>query len=255
MPLTIQGGNSIQAMLGGGQTVNLPMHILVNNTSMDPNTSITSRLASIFYLWGSPLTVDNDTIKKYGLECKTLMSTTDGAWTVPGSSTLSQASFEKPAAGQKYPLMVMVSGQFPDTFKDQPRPAWPAEPPSQPGQPPKPPKPEEGEAKPITPAPGKFILAGCAEMFRKNFMQAGNLDLFMNSVDAVTLGDQLVKVRSRKPIDRMIDRPSQGKRAVWKVVNYASASTIIAAVGIATALMRRRARNAYSIAHGAGGED
>jgi hypothetical protein len=167
---------------------------------------------------------------------------------------LTQTVLNKPASGQKYPLMVMVNGQFPDLSKDQPRPAWPQEPPQQ-GMPPKPPTPEEGEAKPKTPAPGKFILTGCSEMFRKNFLQGGNLDLFLNSVDAVTLGDDLVKVRSRKPIDRMIDRPDTTTRNFWKFINYAAATAIIAGVGISTSMVRRRARNAYSIAHGAGGED
>ena len=250
VPLTVQSGG-LEGMLGGGQTVNLPMHILVNSGNMAQDVSITSRLASIFYLWGSPLTLDQDTLKKYGIEVKTLMSTTDRAWTAPGTQQVTNAAFEKPAAGgQKYPLMVMATGQFPDVYKDKPRPEWPQEQPT-PGQPPKPKPPkEEGEAKPITPAPGKLVLMGCSEMFRKNFLQAGNLDLFMNSVDAVSLSDDIVNIRSRKPTERMIDMPSATTRRVWKVVNYTLATAIIAGVGIATTLMRRRARNAYTMAYG-----
>jgi len=253
VPLTVQSSaNSLQALLGGGQTVNLPTHILVNSSSMAQDNSITSRLASIFYLWGSPLTIDQDTLKKYGLEAKTLMSTTDRAWAMPASQQLTNASFEPPASGGKqYPLMAMVTGQFPDAFRDKPRPAWPPEEPQMPGQPPKPPKPEEGEAKPITPAPGKLILLGCSEVFRKNFLQAGNLDLFLNSVDAVSLGDDLVNVRSRKPIDRMIDMPTTGKRTVWKFINYTLAAIILTVVGVVQAVARRRARNAYTMSFGA----
>jgi len=197
VPLTVQSSaNALQASLGGGQTVNLPTHILVNSNSMAQDSSITSRLASMFYLWGSPLTIDQDILKKYGLEVKTLMSTTDRAWTMPASQQITSASFEPPASGgKKYPLMVTVTGQFPDAFRDKPRPAWPAEEPQMPGQPPKSSKPEEGEAKPITPAPGKLILLGCSEVFRKNFLQPGNLDLFLNSVDAVTLDENLSHVR------------------------------------------------------------
>jgi ABC-type uncharacterized transport system involved in gliding motility auxiliary subunit len=179
------------------------------------------------------------------------MSTTDRAWTAPGTQQVTNAAFEKPAAGgQQYPLMVIATGQFPDVYKDKPRPEWPQDQPT-PGQPPKPKPPkEEGEAKPITPAPGKLILMGCSEMFRKNFLQAGNLDLFMNSVDAVSLSDDIVNIRSRKPTERMIDMPSATTRRVWKIVNYTLATAIIAGVGIATTLMRRRARNAYTMAYG-----
>ena len=85
-------------------------------------------------------------------------------------------------------------------------------------------------------------------MFRENFIQqAGNLDLFMNSVDAVTLGDDLVNVRGRKPIDRAISLPPNSERTFWKVVNYGLAAAVIAAVGIATAMIRRRSRNAYTM--------
>jgi len=255
VPLTIQSGsNPLASMLGMGQTVNLPTHILVNPTSMNQDVSITNRLSAIFYLWGSHLTFDEDTLKKHNLEHQVLMSTSGRGWTIPAGASISGDSFEPPASGmEQYPLMAMVTGQFPDVFKDAPRPEWPPEQPM-PGQPPKPPPPEEGEAKPVTPAPGKLILLGCSEMFRKNFLQAGNLDLFMNSIDAISLGDDLVHVRSRKPIDRTIDRPSPATRRLWKFINYALASTLIAGVGIASTALRRQARNAYTLAHGAGAE-
>jgi len=255
VPLTIQSSaNTLAALLGGGQTVNLPIHILVNNTSMDHETSITNRLSTVFYLWGSPLTLDEEKLKKHSLDAKPLMWTSDNAWSIPSTQQPTAESFEQPAAGTKrYPLMAMVTGQFPDAFKDQPRPEWPEEP-RMPNQPPPPPKPEEPEAEPITPGPGKLILLGCSEMFRKNFLQAGNLDLFMNCVDAVTLGDDLVNVRSRKPIDRAISKPKPATRTFWKAVNYGLATTIIAAAGIVSAVLRRRARNAYLMQYAVGEE-
>ena len=249
VPLTMQGGNSLAALLGGGHTVDYPIQILVNNSSMANDNSITSRLSSIFYLWGTALTLEADTLKKNGLDVKTLMSTTKDAWTIPGDAPLTANLFDKPdKAGQQYPLMAMVTGQFPDAYKDKPRPAW-AKTQQMPGQPPEPPK-EEGAAAPVTPKPGKLILTGCSEVFRKNFLQEGNLDLFMNSVDAVTLGDDLVNVRSKKPIDRRIDMPTPAKRRMWKIINYSLATLIIAAIGIGTSVMRRRARNAYTMAYG-----
>jgi len=248
VPLTMQS-NSLASMLGGGQTVNLPLHIVVNNTSMDQQTAVTNRLSSIFYLWGSALELDEDKLKQLELDAKPVMWTTDSAWTYPAADKPNAEAFEEPATGKKrYPLMAMVSGQFPDAFKDKPRPGWPEEP-QMPNQPPPPPKPEEPEAAPVEPAPGKMILLGCSEMFRKNFLQAGNLDLFLNSVDAVTLGDDLVNVRSRKPINRTIDKPSATTRTFWKAINYGLAVSIIAAIGILSAAARRRSRNAYMMKH------
>jgi len=255
VPLTVQSSaNTLEAMLGGGQTVNLPIHVLVNNSSMNQETSVTSRLSTIFYLWGSPLLIDEDELTKHALEAKTLMCSSDEAWTLSSAVTPTAESFTQPASTKRYSLMAMVTGQFPDAFKDQPRPEWPVAQPM-PNQPPPPPRPEEPDAKPVTPAPGKFILLGCSQMFRRNFLQAGNLDLFLNSVDAVTLGDDLINVRSRKPIDRAIDKPKARTRTFWKFVNYSLATTILAAVGIVSTVLRRRARTAYMMQYAVYGDE
>ncbi len=250
VPLRVQSStNPLASLLGGAHTVNLPMHMLINNSSMDQGTSITSRLESIFYLWGTALNIYEDKLAELGLEARTLMYTTEDAWEWPKAAPLTAASFEQPAASEgPFSLMVMVTGQFPDAFEGRERPAW-SVPEPQPGQLPPPPPPEEGPPAEITPAPGKLILLGCSEMFRRDFLQAGNLDLFMNSVDAVTLGDDLVNVRGRKPIGRLIDTPSSGTRQMWKIVNYGLMSAIIALVGIAVALTRRRSRDTYTMAY------
>ncbi|OQC08985.1 MAG: hypothetical protein BWX80_00032 [Candidatus Hydrogenedentes bacterium ADurb.Bin101] len=88
---------------------------------------------------------------------------------------------------------------------------------------------------------------GCSQVFRKNFLQAANLDLFLNSVDAVTLTEDLVNVRGTKPIDRVIDKPSKRQRTLWQLANYGLANLLIAGVGIGFFVLRRRARNAYTV--------
>lgn len=253
IPLTISSGaNPLAAALGLGQPVDLPTHLYVTSSTMDHEMSITSRLSTLFYLWGSALAIDEDELKKHDLDAKVLMSTSDGAWKVAAGTEgrLTQADIAQPETGTKrYPLMVMVTGQFPDAYKDEPRPAWPPPLPA-PGQPPLPPPPEEGEPEPAEPEPGKLILLGCSEMFRENFLRGfpANLDLFMNAVDGVTLTDEIVHIRGRKPVDRTISMPSPATRRFWKMVNYALMNILVAAVGITTAVLRRRARNAYTMA-------
>lgn len=184
--LTIQSSNPS----GDTQRVTLPTHIIVKDATMDKETIITRRLSSIIYLWGSALDIDADKLNKHGLEAKVIMSSSDESWTIGKDAPLTEASFKVPASGTKsYPLMAMVSGQFPDAFPDNERPAWPGEPPM----------PEKGDVKSVTPTPGKLLLIGCSEMFREDFLlRAGNgtgdIDLIINSVDAVTLGDDLVNV-------------------------------------------------------------
>jgi ABC-2 type transport system permease protein len=251
VPLTVQsGGGSLMDLLSGGMTLNLPMHMLINQESMADDSPITSRLGSIFYLWGSPLSLDQAELDKHGLQSKVLMSTSKNSWKAPGAVPPTQATFDEPASGQQsYPIMVKVSGQFPDVYKDQVRPEWPPPAPPRPGMPPTPPPPPDTEAGPVEPAPSELILLGGALLFNKNFLQGGNLDLFLNCVDSVTLGDELATIRGKKPIDRTIDRPSDGQRTFWRLANYGLGSVVIAAIGIASSLMRQRSRNAYTVEH------
>jgi len=250
VPLTIQTG-TIQDLVQP-MTVNLPMHILVGPDGMDEETAITSRLSSILYLWGTAIELDEDKLAEHGLSARTIMTTSEQSWTVPATSQLTQADFDPPATGglRRHPLMAMVEGQFPDAFEGLERPAWPrVDPPQQPGMPP---MPEEEDipdppSPPVEAQPGKLVLMGCSQMFRTNFLQQGNLDLFLNAVDAVSLDDRIVRVRGRKPIDRTIPRPTEGQKTAWRLANYGLANLVIAAIGIGFFALRRRSRNAYTI--------
>lgn len=84
-------------------------------------------------------------------------------------------------------------------------------------------------------------------MFRSDFLQQSNADLFLNSIDALTLGDDLVNVRSRKPVDRTISKPSASKVNAWKFINYVLVSLVIIAAGTIVSVVRRQSRNAYTV--------
>lgn len=254
VPLSIQGGgNSLQDLLRGPQQINLPMHILVNSSSMAQDTAITNRLSSIFYLWGTALDLNDEKLKENKLDAKVVMTTSENAWEVDATAPITEASFKEPANAERkaLPLMAVVKGQFPDAFAGAERPAWPkANPQSQFGQPPAPEDDTpEAPAAAVEPKPGQLVLLGCSETFRKNFLQDANLDLFLNSVDAVTLNENLALVRGRKPVNRVIDRPSDGTKSFWRAVNYGMANFVIAGVGIAFLVNRRRSRNAYTMSH------
>jgi ABC-type uncharacterized transport system involved in gliding motility auxiliary subunit/ABC-type transport system involved in multi-copper enzyme maturation permease subunit len=253
-PLTIRSSDPLQNLLGG-TPIPSPMHIEVTSDGMDTETSITNRLGFITYLWGTALTIDEEELKKHGLEARVIMHTSDSAWSVPAEAPLTQASLEPPAEGDRYPLMALVTGQFPDVYKDQERPEWPPPPPPRPGMPPQPQSNEpEGPAEPLTPAPGKLVLLGASQMFRSDFLQRSNADLFLNSIDAITLGDELVNVRSRKLVDRTISKAKIDKQVnLWKFINYVLVSLVIITVGVVVTLVRRQSRNAYTMSFLDGG--
>ena len=240
---------AMQSGAGGSLPVKWPIHILLKSNSMSPDNPITSRLSSIFYLWGSSLIFSDDVIDQLQLKKTVLMSTSERAWTVPFTGDITATFFDEPEQTQQFPLMAMLEGQFPDIYKDKPRPALPPEPVAE-VEKPRPVKPE-GPEKPLVLAPGKLIVMGCAEMLRGHFfMNSSHLDMFMNCVDGLALGEEMVDIRGRKPIDRSIASPSPETRLRWKIVNYTLAASIIAAIGIVTTSMRIRSRNAYTMAFG-----
>lgn len=256
-PLTMADPqNPLSRMLGQGITLNLPIQIMLGADSMNPDVSITSRLSSLFYLWGSPLDIDRKKLEENGLKATTLMTTSDRAWTVPGTLNLNQSSFVPPVDGmERIPVCVMVGGTFPNVFKDRPRPEWPPE--QVPGQPPMQEENTGTSTEPFTdyqPAPGKLMLIGGTQMFRKEFLQRANLDFFLNAIDALTLGEDLIDVRTKKPIDRTMARPTEAARTFWKFVNYFLINLIVALVGIVIIVRRKRSREAYTAAQHSGGQ-
>jgi ABC-2 type transport system permease protein len=245
--LTIRNAdNPLASLLGGGVTLNLPLHIVVTQSSMNPDVSLTSRLSPLFYLWGSALTVQPEVLQQHQLRSTLLFSSSPKAWTVPGDASLTPAHLQPPATGQQqYPLAVLVRGQFPDTYSGKERPAWP-QPPAQPGIPASPP--EDTPAPAPTPAPGKLLVVGNAQMFHRNFLGGGNLDFFLNSIDALALGDEIINVRGKKPIDRTLSKPSATARQFWRFANLGLVNLLIAAIGVGSTVLRRRARAAYTAA-------
>jgi ABC-2 type transport system permease protein len=240
-----EADNPMAALMGGGVTLNLPLHIMISQDTMNRKVSITSNLSPLFYLWGSALKLHPDVFGRHQLEHSVLFSTTPRAWTIPADAQLTANDLQPPAQGQQRPLAVLVRGQFPDAYAGQERPAWPP-PASAPGMPPaSPPPQEEAPATAPTPAPGKLLVVGNAQMLHRNFLSGGNLDFFLNSVDALTLGDDIVNVRGKKQINRTISKPSENARRFWKFVTIALVPMLVAALGIGGWFIRRRARAAY----------
>jgi ABC-2 type transport system permease protein len=91
-----------------------------------------------------------------------------------------------------------------------------------------------------------LLVVGDVQMFHRNFLSGGNLDFFLNSVDALTLGDDIMQVRRKEPINRSISKPDPATKQLWRFVNLGLVNVVIAAIGITSAMIRRRARASYT---------
>lgn len=228
--------------------VKVPIQILITESGMNQDVSITSRLSPIFYLWGTALKMNEAKIKSQNLEAKILLSSSAASWTVPfepGILTPQQLEFQPQSQKGPLPVALLAQGQFADAFEGKPVPDWPKE-----SELPEPPAEIEDKSKAsplaITPAPGKLVLTGAVTFLQKHLIKGGgHLNFFLNSIDALTLGDELVTIRSKQPIDRSIGRVSTTSKVVWRFFVTVFVPLVIAVIGALRVFLRRQSKQNY----------
>ncbi len=242
--ISMAGDSKLFGIFQVSTPVKLPMQIKIISDQMNRNVSITSRLASIFYLWGSALTLDTAKIEAASLNKEILFSSSDNSWEAKfhqGNITNQDLEIAPREQRKSFPLAVFLSGEFPDAYAGKPVPEWPK-------------KEEAGgesyerpvQKSEISPKPGKLILVGCAKMFDNNLIgEKGHMTFFVNSIDAITLGEQLIKIRSKQPIDRSLERLSSSARAWWRVFTTFLIPVFLGITGSVHILLRKRSKWVY----------
>lgn len=243
-----------EASVGGGlfrmpisTPVELPVQIEVVQENLNRDLSITGQLSSILYLWGTALDLDQTRINELGLQSRVLMTSSDRSWTVPApEGPLDPMVFAgTDSYGEKLPLAILLDGQFPDPFADQERPQWPQTPPDPNNPVPQPNMPDTPVTE-LEPKPARVLVTGCARMWSNNGIQVGSNGMFfLNSVDALTLGDQLINIRSKTMTERRIKEVTPGARTASKVVVTFLIPVLLAVFGILRFAWRRREAERY----------
>ncbi len=223
--------------------VNLPIQIKVTQDQMNHRLSITNRVTSLLYLWGSALKLDRKLLSRNGLEAQVLFHSSPMSWERPYHfGPLTQADLALPGPGdlKERPLAVLISGIFPNRLGKTP-PPWPG---------------EKGanatagggnatSAKAGGPAPARLVVVGCGEMFSDTALPAvDNAVFLLNTVDALTLGDQLIHIRSKHHAQRFIRPVSPAEKLMWRGVVTGLAPLFWTLFGLGWLVRRRRRRAA-----------
>ncbi|MFA5168098.1 MAG: Gldg family protein [Candidatus Omnitrophota bacterium] len=247
--ITLSGGGRA-SHLGISFPVKLPIQILLTDSEMNAQTSITARLSAFFYLWGSALKIDQEKIKTQGLKVQTLLHSSKRSWTVPfKSGSMMPQALERVAKSVSgpFPLAVLAEGQFADVFKNRKMPEWTPEVPagatsSDPAKEVKKRKMSESfQAK-----PGKLLLIGVATPFQKQLIQnGGHLNFFLNAMDVLTLGDALIGIRSKGQVSRALPKVSAPAKVAWRLFVMFLVPGLIALSGFGRAYLRRRTKQLY----------
>jgi len=83
-------------------------------------------------------------------------------------------------------------------------------------------------------------------MFSNNLISAyGNGLFFINAVDALTLGEELINIRTKFQTSRLIKKTSPGTKILYRFLVVLLVPLILAVTGIVRYLLRRRRRESY----------
>jgi ABC-2 type transport system permease protein len=226
--------------------------IRVRDESINKKVPLMSRLSSLFYLWGSALDVSEDVVKQSGLKKSILFSSSNRSWKVPfegGNLTPQNMQFPKTGSPGKFPLGLMLEGQFSDTFLATGAPDWPSEASTEN-------KPAQTTSKnnpaPLGDAkPGKLIVLGCFKMFTDQLIaNPGHLNLFANIIDSLALGDDIIQIRSKTPVSRDIIQVSDAQKVWYRLMNVGLMPLAWVIFCFIRLFIRRKEKQFYALARG-----
>lgn len=232
--------------------VKVPNQVLVRQEGMDTGIPLMMRQPTFLYMWGSALDVADEMIRQVNLKPAVLFSSSPRSWKVPYTGgMLTSESTEFPAAGSsgKFPLGVIIQGQFPDTFAGQAVPEWPNKETAQ-AQSPAPAAAPAVEAK-LEPKPGKLVVLGCSKMFSDDLISnPANLALFASLVDSLALGDDVIRIRSKSQVSRDLNKISDSQKVSLRFMTVLLVPLLWAGFVSFRLFLRRKEKQFYLMARG-----
>ena len=140
--------------------------------------------------------------------------------------------FPKTGSSGRFPLGVMLQGQFNDAFAGVKIPEWPDS--------------TEKTQTLAKPKPGKLIVLGCAKMFSDQLISTpGNLGLFANIVDSFTVGDELIQIRSKAFANRNIKKLTDTQKVWFRFIAVGLLPLAWAIYAYIRLLLRRKEKKLY----------
>jgi len=223
--------------------VKFPMQIEVLPDTMNQDISITSNLSGLLYLWGSSLELDDDKIIKNGLDMTMLFETSPKSWVRPyhpGSLTKEDITPD-PSSFRQRPLAILLKGAFSNPFGKSGVPKWPNEDTNATKEGTK--IKDASKKETSSPRPSRLMVMGSNEMFSDSTLTAlSNGPLILNCVDVFCLGDELIDIRSKNQIQRLIKEVEPRERLFWKAFTILFIPVLWTAFGLIHAIRRKKSR-------------
>ncbi|MEW5802385.1 MAG: Gldg family protein [bacterium] len=211
--------------------------------NMDQKNPIVNKLGSITFPWTSSLELLTGRIKTLGAEGTVLAKTSTNGWIETENYNLDPGQkFGKPSDMKSVPLAVLVSAKFKSFFADKPIPPKTNTSMDAQGQ-----NPEAGNETTIKESPQSQILViGNSRMITNSYYQPGeNASFFLNSVDWLTLGEDLIGIRSRENTEHPLKSTEPHQRDIIRYLNIFGVSVLLILFGLGRAYVNQKRRTAW----------
>jgi ABC-2 type transport system permease protein len=217
-----------------------PFFLKLTSQTLSSTNPAVSELESVVMPWAARLeTVDP---LPEGVAIDTLGRSTDKAWVQAGRVTFSpQARIDPPDPDKikSFPVAFVATGAFHSRFAGQPVPPKPADAMSEPS-------PQDTmTAGTIAESPQtQIVLVGSSYAIDDNMLAQypENGAFLLNVVDWMTLGDELIGIRSREVTDRPLREIGDSARSLVRIVGIFGTPLAVIAFGVIRFLSRRRAK-------------
>ena len=237
------------------QALNYPFFADVRADGMDRTSPIVSKLSAVTLNWPSPVVAD--AVKNKDRQVSTLLKSSKNSWlrTDPNINPdlVKYPGVGFPVEGQmaSQPLAVSVRGSFPSFFAGKPSPLA-SRPTPAPGvnQPTPTPVTQVGGTIESSPENARLVVVGSADFLTDAIFQVSSslgtdrylssLQLMQNAVDWSAEDLDLLAIRARGTISRVLAPMAASRERFWEGLNYGLALLALVAIGVVWRVWRRR---------------
>ena len=210
-----------------------PFWVRVVQDTAGPGHPVSSGIESMVMPWVSPVVVaDNATA---GLAIEKLAQSSEGSWVQEESFDLNPnqdfgARMTMP--GKRF-LAVALSGSFTSFFAGRPAPPAGDE------------KSPPAEAAVVERSPEtRIIIVGGSRFITEQFPEEfeGNSTFFLNAVDWLTIGNELIGIRSREAGERPLKLLTEQEKMLVRILNLVVVPLLVIGCGLILYVLRKRRR-------------
>ena len=219
-----------------------PYFVKAMKKNLSSENTITSQLESLVLPWPSSLELtlkgseqtEGEGVAK--VQGTVLATTSEFGWTAQAPYNLDPNSVLRPPSGQQkvHTLAVALSGTFKSFYAGKDIPVVErVETEEQVSE-------AEERTTKTESAPTQIIVVGTSQ-FLTQLRQDGQI-FFQNTVDLLTLGDELIGIRSQTVTDRPLKETSDSERFLLKFLVIGGIPILVSIIGITRYFLRRRAK-------------